>query len=58
MLPEAPDTGEERCDLIAKWIHELKIACEKDDEEACEELERAKEQYEDELYAVYGGEQP
>lgn len=56
MLPETPNTEEERCDLIAKWIHELTTACEKGDNEACDELERAKKQYEEELYAVYGGE--
>jgi hypothetical protein len=46
---------DERCDLIAKWIHELKGACEKGDVEACDELGNAKKQYEDELYVVYGG---
>tara|TARA_B100000073_G_scaffold285966_1_gene247609 strand:- start:3111 stop:3281 length:171 start_codon:yes stop_codon:yes gene_type:complete len=55
MLQEDRNDGTELCDLIAKWITDLKVACGKGDTEACKELDRAKKRYEDELYAVYGG---
>lgn len=55
MLKDINKDDGEWCDLLAQWIRELKIACEKDDDEACKELDRAKMHYEEELYAVYGG---
>ena len=55
MLYKIREDGTELCDLIAKWIHDLNVACEKGDAEACEEMSRAKKRYEEELYAVYGG---